>query len=46
VIAALFVGWTLGDWLTLAAAVPAGIGGVLLGDRITGAWLARRGPQR
>ncbi len=31
----------LGFWLTLVAAVPAGIGGALLGDRI-GGWFLNR----
>lgn len=32
----------LSDWLTVAAAVPAGIGGALIGDRV-GIWLQARG---
>lgn len=43
---AVFADWTLGDWLTLAAAVPAGIGGCLLGDRAMGWFLARRAGRR
>jgi len=40
-IAALFADWTLGDWLTLCAAIPAAIGGVILGDRAVGWWVER-----
>lgn len=40
--AAASVTFELGDWLTFAAAIPAGIGGVTLGDR-GAAWLIERG---
>lgn len=36
-VAALSFEW--GDWLTLCAAIPAGIGGALLGDRGMAWWL-------
>jgi hypothetical protein len=46
--AALALGWTgwtpmtWYDWLTVAGLTPAGVGGVLLGDR-AGLWLKDRG---